>query len=1017
MRHLALVLFLLANVALPARAGDGPEKLLARRLAARAGVRKGLCLDLGCGDASLAIALARETSMFVQCVAADEAAAAKARLAVDAAGLYGTRISVNRGDLQHLAYPDRCADLVICGDEFVSGKAGRDFKELWRVLSPNGVALIGQSVTAAKTGRKLSRAELEGWLREAGIKTYNLIEEDGVWARITRARPAGSDQWSHRCRNAGNAFGSDDTAAVPPFKLQWAVDCPPSLASAGMLVAGGRQFILGLGYPDQPKTTPSIHAYDAYNGVPLWSRVGVKDLPIDRTWKHYSPEKSSSDAVVTADALYLLGAKLLHVFDPDTGKIVKSLPVPAIAKPGPGEVWRHLMHADGLLIGAVGSWGGYRRPGNHGMGRRGVVRALVGLEPKSLAPRWTAPAAAWTNSLAAGGGRIYFIDKAGKLHALDLKSGRKDWSSEEVAILAGHIPRLVSYHRGKIWVLQFRRGTKKERRSITAGMEVVVFSAENGKKLFQPNFNGKNPTFLSFAGDHVVGTPCHSMIPATLLKESTGEAKWVRKLGTGGCTPTIATPGYLFGRYRSGPGFLDLKQEKARPFAYAGLRPTCFYPPVPANGMVYIPAPGCNCGHAFRANLAMAHGTVPEPNSEGRLVKGPAFGAQTSEPKGSPVWRGWRADASRSGVTAGAAGIPLKKLWEAKLPARATPLAVTGGLVLVGAADHKLRALDAASGEAKWKHITEGSIRLAPWLAGGRVYAADDAGWVYCLRGTDGALAWRFRAAPAEDRVVVNGRFASRWRAGCGVIVEGGTAYCTAGFFPHDRTAICALDARTGAVKWEQLNKPASLAASGPLVLAGGKLFVPSQWGPPKAIALNDEKRRLGSAGGGSAMHCAKGGHLMAAAEGVIVRWLQLQYIHHVSNYRVFSSALPVLTKEMIYLRDGRNLTAEKRAAYKIAAGRISPVKPPKSRATSDPAALKWSAWKDRRMYAAILAGGTLFSGGDDQVYATGAADGKERWSAPVPGRVRDLAFCNGSLFVVCDPGIIICFKGAATAP
>jgi outer membrane protein assembly factor BamB len=62
---------------------------------------------------------------------------------------------------------------------------------------------------------------------------------------------------------------------------------------------------------------------------------------------------------------------------------------------------------------------------------------------------------------------------------------------------------------------------------------------------------------------------------------------------------------------------------------------------------------------------------------------------------------------------------------------------------------------------------------------------------------------------------------------------------------------------------------------------------------------------------------------------------------------------------------------------------------------------------------ALILAGDTLFAGGDGGVAAYRAADGRRAWSAPVHGRAVSLVFANGRLFVSTDTGAIHCFVGA----
>jgi len=60
-----------------------------------------------------------------------------------------------------------------------------------------------------------------------------------------------------------------------------------------------------------------------------------------------------------------------------------------------------------------------------------------------------------------------------------------------------------------------------------------------------------------------------------------------------------------------------------------------------------------------------------------------------------------------------------------------------------------------------------------------------------------------------------------------------------------------------------------------------------------------------------------------------------------------------------------------------------------------------------------ILAGNTLFAGGDDRVVAFNAASGKELGSVPVTGRAHGLVAANGRLFASTDRGTIHCFKAA----
>jgi outer membrane protein assembly factor BamB len=61
-----------------------------------------------------------------------------------------------------------------------------------------------------------------------------------------------------------------------------------------------------------------------------------------------------------------------------------------------------------------------------------------------------------------------------------------------------------------------------------------------------------------------------------------------------------------------------------------------------------------------------------------------------------------------------------------------------------------------------------------------------------------------------------------------------------------------------------------------------------------------------------------------------------------------------------------------------------------------------------------IMAGETLFAGGDHRVAAFDAKTGRERWSASVTGKVHGLAVANGRLFASTDRGTIHCFAAAS---
>jgi hypothetical protein len=328
---------------------DGSAQFLASQLK----FKKGLAIDIGCGNASLLSALAKVTELSLHGIEADETLVAQARTTIDAAGVYGVRASVGAAPLDALPLPDHCANLVFFGDECSNGLRGRKLAEVYRILSPNGVALIGRGANSKST---LNRTELEGWLKDAQIKTYEILTENGLWARITKSNQPGWDEWTHRAHDAANTFATNDTSiSGQSFKPKWYNKAIVGLSSATVAVSNGRIIFSGMGYASAPQTTPFIQVLDAFTGTELWSKAGIAQLPIDRPMGMYSNRENSQDMVVQGDTLYLLASKFCQVIDLKTGNIERALPIPAAAKPTEKDVWTYVSSDGSHLFGAYGN--------------------------------------------------------------------------------------------------------------------------------------------------------------------------------------------------------------------------------------------------------------------------------------------------------------------------------------------------------------------------------------------------------------------------------------------------------------------------------------------------------------------------------------------------------------------------------------------------------------------------------------------------------------------------------------
>ena len=72
--------------------------------------------------------------------------------------------------------------------------------------------------------------------------------------------------------------------------------------------------------------------------------------------------------------------------------------------------------------------------------------------------------------------------------------------------------------------------------------------------------------------------------------------------------------------------------------------------------------------------------------------------------------------------------------------------AVSEGIVYVGSFDHKLYALDTASGTKKWEYTTKGAIAATPVVDKGTIYLGSIDRHLYAINAYNGQLKWSFKA-------------------------------------------------------------------------------------------------------------------------------------------------------------------------------------------------------------------------------------------------------------------------------
>ncbi|KKH49344.1 class I SAM-dependent methyltransferase [Methanosarcina sp. 1.H.A.2.2] len=135
--------------------------VIAANIIKERGIKQGTCLDLGCGIASLGIAVAEITDMQVYGV---DFSTEMCRFSKDKAHrhcLSGKVVPV-QADVHLLPFRDNCADLIVSrGSVFFWKDLSVAFTEISRILAPGGQAWIGGGFGTKELKAQISEKMVE----------------------------------------------------------------------------------------------------------------------------------------------------------------------------------------------------------------------------------------------------------------------------------------------------------------------------------------------------------------------------------------------------------------------------------------------------------------------------------------------------------------------------------------------------------------------------------------------------------------------------------------------------------------------------------------------------------------------------------------------------------------------------------------------------------------------------------------------------------------------------------------
>jgi len=572
-------------------------------------------------------------------------------------------------------------------------------------------------------------------------------------------------------------------------------------------------------HPQQPY---EIEARNLYNGKILWRR------PISARFGDMS-----SLMAATPDRLYVKEDAGILVLNPETGAEISRI---AVTKDPQAVRW--LVLSDGVLVTIAGP-----KPYLETVDNPPNKKTAPSAEDPELVPivrerEFCDEIAAWdpatgkmlwqakepkiqARKTAVSDGRLFLYVKESEALCLDLKTGKELWRKPAPSTATA----LTDYQRR-----YERRGEMLALAS--PGAYVIMDHYRKQSLAFDAKTGGELWNLPGGAYPLVFG---NTLIAGKELDLLTGNPSGALKYNSNFCKgdscghATGVEPGLWIGN-----GIWDLTTgQQLMPFlAKSGCGMGFFV----ADGVEFMYPNMCGCGY-WRGTFAVrAAAPRAQRATETRFEKGDAPASVETKCDGCD-WPTYRSDETRKGSSAATvpakAGIrwiyapprPPAELYLTPLPAplekerTSTPPVAVGSSVWFGTADGAVVCLDSATGKEKWKYWTAGAIKSSPTWWQGRIYAGSADGWVYCLDAVTGKMSWRYRVAPEERRIGLLGGLGSAWPVWSNVLVHDGVAYAAAGIRGKlDGSALAALDAKTGAVRWEKFFKNSKTDSNGEIV-------------------------------------------------------------------------------------------------------------------------------------------------------------------------------------------------------
>jgi outer membrane protein assembly factor BamB len=556
---------------------DSDYQQLALEIIRRTGMTRGFCLDLGCGDGRLALALAQQTELQIIAVDDDIASVAKARSRLAAAGLLGTRVTVHHRDLAATGYPKYFANLIVSGRSATESDTVLSEEAAGRLLQPyGGISCVGPRDTMQV---------------------------------VTRGDLAGAGSWTHQYANPANTLNSEDKLVQSGLTMLWFRDVDFEIPqrhgrAPAPLAHRGRLFHEGL---------DGLVAVDAYNGREMWRY----DVP--NVLRAYNGDElmgvagTGSNFCVDDEGVYVRHEQRCLRLSAAEGTLQREFPTPLRKNGDPG-TWGYIAVEAGTLFGSVAQpehvvTYRYRNSGGDMSKLLTESESFFALDTETgdLLWRYDAQHSIRHNSIAIGNGHVYLIDRpvalhdrqkkpkskehpVGRLVCLEASTGKVKWRNDDdifgtvLAFSNKHDALLMSYQ-----PTRFRLDSE-------IGGRIRVYRASTGKPMWDAKEDYASRPMINNRTIYAQGGAWDLL---------TGKRQPFKFSRSYGCGILAGSQNLLL--FRSATlGYFDLKSND-KIANFGGMRPGCWVNALPAGGIVLVPdaSAGCRCSYLNKAWVAL----------------------------------------------------------------------------------------------------------------------------------------------------------------------------------------------------------------------------------------------------------------------------------------------------------------------------------------------------------------------------------------------------------------------------